>query len=350
MGKHVHLRRWPLGLLISLTVILAACSPAGGGEGDASTTMLRLGYFPNVTHAAAIVGIEEGIIADALGEGVQLRAQAFNAGPDVIEALFNGALDASFIGPSPAINGFTRSDGQALRIVAGATSGGASLVVRDGIASPSDLVGATLATPQLGNTQDVALRAWLAEEGLTADLEGGGDVSIVPQANAQALEAFVAGEIDGAWMPEPWATRMVREGDGVVLVDERDLWPDGEFVTTHLIVATEFLEAHPDLVKALIAAHVEATDYLVEQPESAQQIVAAALADLTGSQLPEGTLAAAWENLIFTVDPMASSLRASASSAADLGLLESDDVDGIYDLSILNEVLSELGRPEIPAP
>ena len=335
---------------IALAVILAACSPAGGGEGDSSTTTLRLGYFPNVTHAGAIVGIEQGIIADSLGDDVELQARAFNAGPDVVEAIFNGALDASFIGPNPAINGFTRSGGEALRIVAGATSGGASLVVRAGIASPADLVGATLASPQLGNTQDVALRAWLAEEGLTTDLEGGGDVSIVPQANAQALEAFVAGEIDGAWLPEPWATRMVREGGGVVLVDERDLWPDGEFVTTHLIVATEFLEAHPNLVKALIAAHVQATDYLVAQPQPAQQIVAAALADLTGSQLPEGTLAAAWENLTFTVDPFAASLQESATNAASLGLLESDDVEGIYDLSLLNEVLSELGRPEVPAP
>ena len=336
---------------LAMTFMLTACTlTVGGGEEASAPTPLRLGYFPNVTHAGAIVGIEEGFIVDALGDDVELQAQAFNAGPDVIEAIFNGALDASFIGPNPAINGFARSGGEALRIVAGATSGGAALVVHDGIETAADLRGATLATPQLGNTQDVALRAWLADQGYATDLEGGGDVSIMPQANAQALEAFIAGEIDGAWVPEPWATRMIGEGGGTVLVDERDLWPDGRFVTTHLIVATEFLEEHPDLVEALIRAHVEATDYVNEEPEAAQEIVATAIADLTGSELPEGTMAAAWENLTFTVDPIASSLQASATDAAALGLLDSDDIDGIYDLSILNGVLADLGRDEIPSP
>ena len=153
------------------------------------------------------------------GPNVTLAPQAFNAGPDVIEAIFSGALDASYIGPNPAINGFTRSNGEALRIVAGTTSGGAALVVSEEIATPDDLAGTMLATPQLGNTQDVALRAWLADQGYTTDLEGGGDVSITPQANGQALEAFIAGEIDGAWVPEPWATRMVGEGGGHVLVE-----------------------------------------------------------------------------------------------------------------------------------
>ena len=335
----------------AMTIMLTACAlTVGGGEGESAPTSLRLGYFPNVTHAGAIVGIENGLIADALGDDVELQAQAFNAGPDVIEAIFNGALDASFIGPNPAINGFTRSGGEALRIVAGATSGGAALVVRDGIASAEDLVGTTLATPQLGNTQDVALRAWLAEQGYETDLEGGGDVSIAPQANGQALEAFIAGEIDGAWVPEPWATRMVGEGGGTVLVDERDLWPDGQFVTTHLIVATEFLEDHPDIVEALILAHVQATDFLAADPEAAQETVAMAIADLTGSELPEGTLAAAWQNLTFTVDPIATSLQQSATNAAELGLLDDDDIDGIYDLSIVNKVLAELGRDEISSP
>ncbi len=212
---------------------------------------LRLGYFPNVTHAPAIVGIENGILAEALGSGVVLEPHAFNAGPEVVEAIFNGALDASYIGPNPAINAFAQSDGQAIRIVSGTTSGGAALIVRDDITSPDQLAGTVLATPQLGNTQDVALRAWLLEQGYETDLEGGGDVSITPQANADALNAFIAGDIDGAWVPEPWSTRMVEEGGGRVLVNEADLWPDGDFVTTHLIVATEFLEEHPDVVKRL---------------------------------------------------------------------------------------------------
>jgi NitT/TauT family transport system substrate-binding protein len=342
-------------ILVSLggVLLLAACTAAaqpGTSDGSGDPVALRLGYFPNVTHAPALIGVEEGILAEALGPGVELEAQAFNAGPDVVEAIFNGALDASYIGPNPAINAFTRSNGDAIRIVAGTTSGGAALVVTEDITEPDQLAGTTLATPQLGNTQDVALRAWLLEQGFETDLEGGGDVSITPQANGQALEAFVAGEIDGAWVPEPWATRMVEEGGGRILVDEADLWPDGEFVTTHLIVATEFLEEHPDTVKGLLEGHVAATAFANDDPEAAKAVVSAAIEELTGSAISSEILAAAWENLTFTVDPIASSLATSAEHASELGLLDNADLEGIYDLSILNEVLAEAGQPEVPAP
>ena len=343
------MRRLAVPVLASILVGLSGCGSASG-TGDSDSTVLRLGYFPNVTHAAAIVGLEQGIFAEALGDDVEIQPQVFNAGPDVVEAIFNGALDASFIGPNPAINAFIQSRGEAVRIIAGATSGGAALVVRDGITAARDLEGTTLATPQLGNTQDVALRAWLAEQGYTTDLEGGGDVSVIPQANGEALQAFIAGEIDGAWVPEPWASRMVNEGGGTVLVDERDLWPNGQFVTAHLIVATEFLEEHPAVVKGLLEGQVAATDVLNEEPERSREVVAAALEDLTDTQLPEGTLAAAWENLEFTVDPIAGSLVESANDALELGLVDSADVDGIYDLTMLNEVLSEAGRDEVRAP
>ncbi len=203
--------------------------------------------------------MEKGFIAEALGGETTLETTVFNAGPAAVEALFAGAIDASYIGPNPAINAFVKSNGDAIRIVSGATSGGAQLVVRDTITSAADLKGKTLSTPQLGNTQDVALRAWLADEGLSTDTQGGGDVSIVPQENAQTLDQFKAGAIDGAWLPEPWASRLVDAG-AVVLVDEKDLWPDGEFVTTHLIVATQFLADHPQTVKALLEGHIEAVD------------------------------------------------------------------------------------------
>ena len=196
--------------------LLASCTVSEGAEGDSVT--LRLGYFPNVTHAPAIVGIENGILADSLGSDVVLEPHAFNAGPEVVEAIFNGALDASYIGPNPAINAFAQSNGEAIRIVAGTTSGGAALVVRDGITSPDQLAGTTLATPQLGNTQDVALRAFLKSKGLETDLEGGGEVSIIPQDNSTTVTAFQTGAIDGAWVPEPYATLLKNEG-GKVLVD-----------------------------------------------------------------------------------------------------------------------------------
>lgn len=345
-------RHLPKAIVVLFAVLLAGCtSSSGAPSGDASQHVpLRLGYFPNLTHATAIVGIEEGILAEYLGVGASLEPQAFNAGPEVVEAIFSGALDASYVGTNPAINAFTRSDGQAIRIIAGSTSGGAALVVRDGIQSPQDLVGTTLATPQLGNTQDVALRAWLVEQGFTTDLEGGGDVSIQPQSNGQALEAFIGGHIDGAWVPEPWATRMVEEGGGTILVDERDLWPAGQFVTTQLVVATTFLQEHPDVVKRLLEGHVAANTFVNDNPDEARALVAAAIADLTDTELPTATLAAAWENLTFTVDPSSSSLAVSATHAKALGLLDSDDLDGIYDLSLLNQVLTEAGMPEIPSP
>ena len=341
------MQRRAVPMLVAIALAVGGCTAA---EGAGDEVELRLGYFPNVTHAPAIVGIEDGLLEEALGSDVTLSPQAFNAGPDVIEAIFSGALDASYIGPNPAINGFTRSNGEALRIVAGTTSGGAALVVSDEIATPEDLAGTTLATPQLGNTQDVALRAWLADQGYATDLEGGGDVSIMPQANGQALEAFIAGEIDGAWVPEPWATRMVGEGGGHVLVNEADLWPDGEFVTTHLIVATEFLEAHPDVVRDLLVGHVNAINAVNDDRAASQETVASAIAELTGSSLPEGTLETAWETLAFTVDPIAASLQTSATNARELGLLDTDDLEGIYDLALLNEVLAEAGAEEIPEP
>lgn len=345
-----------------LTLLASACAASrqtgsqGAGAPDVGSTgrpgsgevvTLRLGYFPNVTHATALAGVEKGLFAQSLGPGAQLRTTTFNAGPQAVEALFSNALDATYIGPNPAINAFARSNGTAIRIVAGSTSGGAFLVVKPGITEAEDLRGKRLSTPQLGNTQDVALRAWLADQGLQTNLEGGGDVSIQPQENAQILETFRAGAIDGAWVPEPWATRLVGEGGGQVLIDETDLWPDGRYVTTHLIVRTEFLEEHPDVVKQLLQGHVAATEFVNQQPEDAKTLVNDAIEKLTGRPLAEATINGAWGNLQFTVDPVASSLRESADDAMSLGLLDQVDLDGIYDLTLLNEILSEAGQPEV---
>lgn len=308
---------------------------------------LRLGYFPNVTHATALVGVEKGILGDALGDDITLETSTFNAGGQAVQALFAEAIDASYIGPNPAINGFAQSDGAALRIVSGATSGGAFLVVNPEITSVADLEGATLATPALGNTQDVALRAWLQVNGLSADESGGGDVSIRPQENAATLESFKAGEIAGAWVPEPWATRLIQEGGGTVLVDERELWPDGQYVTTHLIVATKFLDAHPDVVKRLLQGHVAATEFVNANPEEAQQLVNDGIEAITQNRMIDDVLAAAWANLTFTDDPVAGSLQKSADDAIAIGLLDDVDLTGIYALDPLNEVLTESGKPSV---
>ena len=331
-------------LLILLAILLAAC---GGDGGGAEATTLRLGYFPNVTHAPAIVGDRQGFFADALGDDVTLELYYFNAGPDVIQTMFAGGLDASFIGPNPAINGYAQSNGEAIRIIAGSTSGGAFLVVRPDIQSPEDLAGTTIATPQLGNTQDVALRAWLVEQGLTSDTAGGGDVSIRPQSNGDTLRAFQAGTIDGAWVPEPWATRLILEGGGVVLVDERALWPDGLYVTTHLIVRTEFLEENPALVERLLEGYLEALRFVNESPDEAQAITNDGIEAITGARLSDETIAGAWQNLTFTWDPIASSLQGSADDAVAAQLLEPVDLSGIYDLAILNRLLDEAGEDPV---
>ncbi len=369
----VRVQRWKLRRTLTLTVVMVAllalltgcgsdddepvaADEGSEAEGGAETTepaasaepvTLRLGYFPNVTHAPAIIGVDEGLFEDALDDNVSLETTTFNAGPEAVEALFADALDITYIGPNPAINAFAQSNGEAVRIIAGSTSGGAFLVVRPGIDSPEDLRGTSIATPQLGNTQDVAFRSWLADEGMSSDTSGGGDVSIVPQANADSLTQFQEEAIDGAWVPEPWATRMIQEGGGEVLVDERDLWPDGRFVTTHVIVRTEFLEEHPDVVRSFLVGHVRSVAFAAEQATEAQAIVNAGIEAVTTKALPEPVITAAWENLEFTDDPIASSLAESAADAESVGLLEPVDLDGIYDLTLLNEVLVDAGRDEV---
>lgn len=349
-------------IALATVLLVAGCGDDGGSaaadptpaDTSASTAAepvtLRLGYFPNVTHAPALVGIGEGIFEENLADNVTLEPAAFNAGPAAVEALFAEALDATFIGPNPAINAFAKSGGEAIRIVSGTTSGGAFLVVHPEITGPADLAGRKLATPQLGGTQDVALRAWLADNGLETTPQGGGDVAILPQESSQTLEAFLQGVIDGAWVPEPWATRLVQEGGAKVLVDERELWPDGKWVTTHLIVRTEFLEEHPQAVRDLIAGLVESVDLANEDITGSQAAANDQIEAVTGKRVKDEVLQASWENLEFTVDPVASSLQTVADNATKVGLLDAVDLGGIYDLTLLNEVLAERGLPEVPEP
>jgi NitT/TauT family transport system substrate-binding protein len=347
-------RRRPHLLLLPLLAVLLLVAACGGGDDDdgdgtaASTdaVTLRLGVFPNVTHATGLVGIGTGMFERALGTN-ELKISYFNAGPEASEALLSGAIDATYIGPNPAINAFAQSDGKAIRVIAGATSGGAFLVTTPEITSAEQLKGRKIATPQLGNTQDVALRAWLEGEGIATDTSGGGDVSILPQANSDTLTAFKAGDIDGAWVPEPWATRLIQEGGGKVLVDERDLWPDGDYVTTHLIVRTDFLDDHPDVVKQLLEGHVEATAFVNDNAAESKAAVNEQIETATGKALDAKVLDAAWENLRFTDDPIASSLQTSADDAISLGLLDDVDLDGIYRLDLLNEVLTAKGEAEV---
>jgi NitT/TauT family transport system substrate-binding protein len=335
----------------SLAVLggLAACGNDGtpaAGAAPGTAAAIRLGYFPNVTHATPVVGVAKGFYTKRLGS-TKLETQTFNAGPAEVEALFAGGLDAGYLGPNPAINAWAKSHGE-IEIIAGATSAGASLVVQPGIGGVADLRGKRLATPQLGNTQDVALRAWLKKNGLTPSSQSEkGDVQVEPTDNATTLQLFQDKKIDGAWVPEPWASRLVLDGDGKVLVDEKTLWPGGQFVTTHLIVRSQFLDKYPATVKALLEGQVDTTDWIAKNTADAKTTVNGEIKRITGKALKDNVLDRAWSNITITNDPVASSLKKSADDAIGAGLLKPVDLKGIYDLKLLSEVLAARGGAAI---
>ena len=305
---------------------------------------LKLGYFGNLTHAPALVGVNQGILARNLGS-TKLSTETFNAGPAAIEALNAGAIDAAYVGPNPAINSFVKSKGESISIIAGAAAGGAQLVVRPGITSAADLKGKTLASPQLGGTQDVALRAWLSSQGYKTNVDGSGDVAINPTENAQTLKLFQDGKLDGAWLPEPWASRLVLQAGAKVLVDEKDLWDGslsgnaGEFPTTVLIVNKKFATAHPDTVKALLRGHVESVDWLNTAAAGEKaSVINAALQDAAGAALPADVLERSLKNVVFTVDPLAGTYPKLLKDGVEAGTTKQADITGLFDLRALNEV------------
>ncbi|WP_131737189.1 ABC transporter substrate-binding protein [Actinomadura roseirufa] len=324
---------------------LSACGDDGGDDKSGAPIQLKLGYFPNITHATALVGVQKGIFAKHLGTAP--KTATFNAGPAAVEALFSGAIDATFVGPNPSINAWSKSHGKAVHIISGAASGGVSLVVKPGINGVKDLKGKKIATPQLGNTQDVAVRYWLKKNGLSANKDGSGDVKIVPQENAQTLQTFQQGTIDGAWVPEPFASRLVLEGKGKKLLDEKSLWPGGKFVITNLIVSQTFEKKHPDVVKKLLQGVVESTDFLTQHPDEAKPVINDALTKLSGKPLKPDVLDSAFKEIEFTTDPVASSLTQGAQHAEEIGLLAKTDLNGIYQLGPLNEVLKASGKAEV---
>lgn len=314
------------------------------------TSSIHVGAFPNITHAQAMVGKANGWFAKAMGSNVEVHWTSFNAGPTAIEALFAGAIDMTYVGPNPAINGYVRSNGEALRVIAGAVSGGASLVVRNdaGIGRPEDFHGKRVASPQFGNTQDVALRNWLRAQGLKTT-DKGGDVQIVPIANPDQLTLFLRKDLDAAWAPEPWATRLIHEGNARLFVNERTLWPNGDFVTALLVVRTSFLKDHPDLVKKWLEAHVELTGWINQHPGEAKALLNRQIQSETGKALPPAVLDEAFGRMKVTYDPLHSALMTAAQEAFNDGFLgrQMPDLSGMYDLSLLNQVLAEEGKKTI---
>lgn len=334
---------WRRSACTVMPVLLWACGSVGlgperkGAEGGPAPE-LRLGYLPNLTHAPALVAIEYGLLEKELGKSAKLNLKSFNAGPSVVEALFADAVDASYIGPGPAINAYLRSRGEAIRIISGATEGGAALVVQPSVDGPEDLRGKKVASPHLGNTQDIALRTWLASKGLSTTLQGGGEVSVVPQDNAQTLDTFRLGEIAGAWLPEPWTSRLVEEAGAKVLVDEKTLWPAGRFPTTVLVVRTDFLQRNPDVVERLLKGHIAAIQLLNDRPESSLDAANRILAKETGKALPPKILSAASPNLSFTTEVLPQAFKALAAQAKALGLVKKADLEGAVRLDLLNKL------------
>lgn len=354
-------RRLIAGAALLPLVALAACGYGSNKKDDTtaaasgstsskklSASEVKIGYFANLTHGTALVGLaKNGPIRQELGS-TKVTTSVFNAGPAEIEALNAKSIDIGWIGPSPSINGYVKSGGKSLKIISGSASGGVKLVVNPKkIKSLKDIKGKKIATPQLGNTQDVAFLNWIADQGWKVDATTGkGDVSVVRTDNKITPDAYKAGSIDGAWVPEPTASKLVAEG-GKVLLDESDLWDGGKFVITNVIVSQSFLKAHPDVVKAVLEGSVKTNAWITANSGKAKAIANSELETLSGKALPDDVIDPAWKSISFTNDPLASTLKTEADHAVKAGLLDKPDLSGIYDLSILNKILKADGKSGI---
>jgi len=344
------MRRVTAAAIVGAALLLAAgCSSSsagttssgsGSGNADPAPVTVRLGFLENITHASALVGLKEGFFTKALGSAGTLKPTAFSTGTEETTALLAGQLDAAYVGPNPAINAWQKSGGSAIKIVSGAATGGASVVVTKGITSAGQLKGKTLATPSLGNTQDVALRYWLKQNGITTTSTGGGDAAIKPTTpNSAAVLEFKSGQIAGGSEPAPYDIEMVSDG-GTVLVSEPG-------VTTLLVVTQSLLSAHPAVVADLIKAQIQANDFIKSNLTAAEADANAELATYTGKPLKSSLVAASFKEITFTDNPDESSLTTDASQAVSLGLLKPVNLSGIFDLGPLNQALTAAGEPQV---
>ena len=352
------MRRALIAAGVGAAILLAAGCSSSGSSGSAGTSAdssgssapvtLRLGFLENITHASALVGIKEGFFTKDLGKNVTLKLYPFSTGTEEATALLAGQLDAAYVGPNPAIKAWQTSGGKLIRVISGAASGGAELVVKKSITSASQLKGQKLASPSLGNTQDVSMRYWLKTQGLTTTPTGGGDVPITPiTPNSDAVLAFESGSIAGGWEPAPYDAEMLADG-GHVLVNEASLWPGGQFVTTELVATQSFISAHPTTIDGLLKGQIEANSFISSDKSAAETAADAELAALSGKSLKTSILAASFAQVTFTNDPIAASLITDAQHAVDLGLLKPvSDLSAIYDLGPLNKLLAADGQSQV---
>lgn len=335
-------------VVVSAVVVAVAVAVIGFGTPESNSTdenTVRVAFFPNLGHSIAIVGIEKGIFAEKLGNQTMIKTRLFDSGPQVIESLFANQIDLAYVGPGPAINGFLKSDGKALKILAGAASGGVSLVVHPDskIESVDDFSGKRIAAPQIGNTQDISLRNYLYQNNLKP-AEKGGSVYVINVVNPDIFTLFSKGELDAAWVPEPWATTLVQQLGGIRLFQEKDLWPDQKFSSYVLIVRSEFLEKHPDIVQKWVEAHVQTSDWINEHRDETEIIFNDFLKKNTGKTLKPEIVHEAFSNLQITYDPIESSVYTFAERANSLGYLgrEGYDLKGIFYTKPLDSIKGEI--------
>ena len=338
-----------VGAIVAGALVLAGCgssSPgsSGGGSGSGSSdsgssaVTVRLGLLANITHAPALVAIQKGFFTKNLGKN-KLTTTVYSSGTQETTAILANQLDAAYVGPNPAIDSFQKTGGK-VKIVTGVATGGASVVVKPGVSSAADLKGKIVDTPSLGNTQDVAIRYWLKRSGLNTTTTGGGDVTIKPtKPNSNAVLQFKSGQIAGASEPSPYDVEMVQDG-GKVLFKEPG-------VTTVLVVTQSFLSAHPDVVNDLLKANIQAEDYIKQSPGAAQTSANTELTSLSGKGIKSSVLPTAFKEITFTNDPDASSLATDAQHAKAVGLLDSTDLSGIFDLAPVNKLLQAAGESQV---
>jgi len=336
------------GLMITVVVALAGgISGCSKDVGENKNMKVRIAHFPNITHSQALVGRDNGEFQKALGEnGIEWKT--FNAGPAEIEALFAGEVDLGYIGPGPAINGYTKSKGD-LQIIAGATDAGAVLVTRKDLVlkTVGELSGKRVAVPQFGNTQDLSLRRILQENGLQ-DTTKGGTVEIRQADNPDIKTLLDKGEIDAAIVPEPWGARLVKEVKANILLDQKQVWRDGIYTTAVVVARTKFIQDHPEIIEKFLKTHVELTAYINENPEQAKEKVNSPIKDLTGKPLAKEVLDAAFKRITVTHDPEKDSVVDFVTLSLDAGFIKSaPDLKDLFNFTILNKVLKEKGIKEI---
>lgn len=321
------------GLLLLLTG--ASCDRRSSSSGSAE---VRLGYFANLTHAQAVLGVASGEYQRAVAPA-KLTTRIFNAGPSLIEALLAGEIDLAYIGPGPALNGHAKTHGQGLRVIAGATNNGTIIVAREdsGIRSLADLKGRKVATPQHGNTQDIAARHYLKDVLHQADLQ-----NVIPISNAEQAGMMSRGQIDASWAAEPWGSLLVAQDGAHVIGEEKDLWPNKRFTLAVVITTPDFLSEHPEVVEKVLRAHVRWTRRLQEQPEQYIAQLESALSDLAGKKLPKGVIASAIKSVQFSDEPLQETFESLAEWSTELGFLPGKiDLTGLFDTTILRKVQAE---------